>query len=76
MRYRAFPESRDTEHFRLYYNKSTFAKVTLQIFCNNSFSPKQRRALFNKFTFAEVTPRIFYNKFVFAPRKRTLKTKE
>ena len=90
MRYRAFPESRDTEHFRFYYNKSTFAKVTLQIFYNNSFSPKQRRALFNKFTFAEVTPRtflinslltkqrraFFYNKFVFAPRKRTLRTKE
>ena len=63
MRYRAFPESRDTEHFRFYYNKSTIAKVTLQIFYNNSFSPKQRRAF-------------FYNKFVFAPRKRTLKTKE
>ena len=60
MRYRAFPESRDTEHFRFYYNKSTFAKVTLQIFYNNSFSPKQRRALFyNKSTFAKAAPRTF-----------------
>ena len=52
-------ESRDTEHFRFYYNKSTFAKVTLQIFYNNSFSPKQRRALFNKFTFDKAAPRTF-----------------
>lgn len=59
MRYRAFPESRDTEHFRFYYNKSIFAKVTLQIFYNNPFSPKQRRALFNKFTFDKAAPRIF-----------------
>ena len=72
MRYRAFLESRDTEHFRFYYNKSTFAKVTLQIFYNNSFSPKQRRALFNKFTFAEVTPRTFLINSLLTKQRRAL----